>query len=119
MGDFSAAHRKVRNERKAQPPSRTLMTQIGRIFTDTSNPRASASSAQSAFHHVCSFLKNTASGVSVLIRVHPRFFKNVIFQTGFIGSTGYVFNPVHPVILSNLKCQLPAPLKSARVREGG
>ena len=70
-----------------------------------------------AFHQVCYSLKNAASGASVsaLIRVHPRFFKNVIFQTGLTGSTGYVFNPVHPVILSNLKCQLPAPCQSAIV----
>lgn len=109
--DFGAAHRKVRKERKAQPQFRTRMTRIGRIFTDTSNPRVSASSAQSAFHHVCPSLEKPASGASVsaFIRVHPRFFKTVILQTGLTGSTGYVFNPVHPVILSNLMCQLPAP----------
>jgi hypothetical protein len=42
------------------------------------------------------------------------FFKSVIFQTGLTGLTGCVFNPVHPVILSNLKCQLTAPEKSGR-----
>ncbi len=35
-------------------------------------------------------------------RHHQRFFKNMIFQTGL---TGYVFNLVHPVILSNSKFQ--------------
>jgi hypothetical protein len=42
------------------------------------DPRASA------FHHVCSSLKNAASGASVsaFIRIHLRFFKNVIYQTG-------------------------------------
>jgi len=96
---FRTAHHK---EHKAQPQCRTRMTRIGQIFTD---PCKSASTAQSAFHHVCPSLKNPASGTSVsaFIRVHLRFFKNVIFQ---IGLTGYVFNPV---ILSNLKCQLLAP----------
>jgi len=113
-------HRKGRKERKAQPQFRTRMTRIARIFTDIANPRASASSAQSAFHHVCSSLKNPASGASVsaFISVHPRFFKNVIFQTGFIGSTGYVFNPVHPVILSNLKYPLPTPRHNAKLMVG-
>jgi len=75
---------------------------------------------RSAFHHVCSSLKETASGASVsaLIRVNPRFFKNVIFQRGLTGSTGYVFNHVHPVILSNLKCQLSAPWQSAKLLRG-
>ncbi len=99
-----AIHRK---ERKAHPQFDTRMTRIGRIFTDTANPRASASSAQSAFHHVCSSLKNLASGASIsaFIRVHLRFFIDVIFQTGLTGSTEYVFNPVHPVIVSYLKCR--------------
>lgn len=81
--DLGAAHRKVRKvrkDRKAQPQYGTRMT---RIFTDIANPRASASSAQSAFHHVCSSLKNRASGASVS-----------------------AFNPVHPVILSKRKCWL-------------
>lgn len=51
-------------------------------------------------------------------RYHLRFFKNVIFQTGFTGLTGYVFNPVHHVILSNLKCQLPAPEHIAKLLDG-
>ena len=65
---FGTVHRKVR---KAQPQCGTRMTRIGRIFTD---PCASASSVQSVFHHVCSSLKNTASGASVsaFICVHPR-----------------------------------------------
>ena len=86
---FSTAHRK---ERKVTPHFRTRIT---RIFTDM---HTTASSAQSAFHHVFSSLKNSASGASALIRVHLRSNKNVIFQTGL---TGYIFNPV---ILSNLKC---------------
>ncbi|MDP3106079.1 MAG: hypothetical protein Q8M95_15915 [Candidatus Methanoperedens sp.] len=60
--DFGAAHRKGRKERKAQPQCGTWMTWIQRIFTD---PRKSASSAQSAFHHVCSSLKNAASGTKI------------------------------------------------------
>ncbi|MBU4186175.1 MAG: hypothetical protein KKC23_08270 [Proteobacteria bacterium] len=78
---FGAAHRKVRKDRKAQPQCGTQMTRIGQISTD---PRVSA------FHHVCSSLKNTASGksASAFIRVHLRFFKNVIFQTGSTGLTG-------------------------------
>ena len=51
--------------RKAQPQYGIRMTRIGRISTDTANLRASASSAQSVFHHVCSSLKNPASGASV------------------------------------------------------
>ncbi len=50
-------------------------------------------------------------------RSHLRFFKNVIFQTGLTGLTGYLFNPVHPAILSNLKCQIPAPRLSVITRE--
>jgi hypothetical protein len=105
---FGTAHRK---KRKVQPQFRTRMTRIGRIFTDIAYPRASA------FHHVCSSLKNPASGASVsaFIRIHLRFFKNVSFQTGLTGSTGYVFNPVHPFILSNLKCQLSAPQRSTKL----
>ncbi|GFO96487.1 hypothetical protein ig2599ANME_0676 [groundwater metagenome] len=60
--DFCAAHRKVRKDRKVQPQCGTQMPQIQQIFTD---PRVSASSAQSAFHHVCPSLKNPASGTSV------------------------------------------------------
>jgi hypothetical protein len=118
MGDFGAAHRKVRKDRKSQPQCGTQMTRIGRISTD---PCKSASSAQSAFHHVCLSLKTKASGASVsaLIRVHLRFFKNVIFQTGLTGLTGYVFNSVHPVVLSNLKCHVPAPQFTAKVRMVG
>jgi len=113
-------HRKRLKERKAQSQFRTRMTRIARIFTDTSYPRVSVSSAQSAFHDVCSSLKKAAScaSVSAFIRVHLRFFKNVIFQTGLTGSTGYVFNPVHPVIVSNFKCQLSAPWQSAKLMEG-
>jgi len=98
--------------RKAHPQFGTRMTRIGRISTDTANPQAPA------FHHVCSSRKNPASGASVsaFIRVYLRFFIDVIFQTGLTGSTGYVFNPVHPIILSNLKC--PAPLMSTKLMEG-
>jgi hypothetical protein len=52
---------------------------------------------------------------TALIRVHLRFFKNVIFQTGF---TGYAFNPVHTVILSNLKCQTTLPEQFGKLLEG-
>jgi hypothetical protein len=51
--------------------------------------------------------------VSAFIRVHTRFLNDVIFQTGLTGFTGYVFNPVYPVILSNSKCQFTYPLYSA------
>ncbi|MFZ2410358.1 MAG: hypothetical protein WAW23_02190 [Candidatus Methanoperedens sp.] len=141
--DFWVSHRKGCKERKAQPQFRTRMKRIVRIFTDNFNPRASA---QSAFHHVCSSLKNPASGtkVSAFItpkpcgfstprtrmpagirghalqrrdsgRYHLRFFKNVIFQTG---STGYVFNPVHPVI--TVKFEVPTfSAPAERDDEGG
>jgi hypothetical protein len=80
-------HRKYR---KAQPQSRTRMTWITRIFTDT---------------------QNTASGASVsaFIRVHLRFLKNVVIQTGLTGSTRDVFDFVHPFIPSNLKYQYQRP----------
>ena len=100
---FGTFHRK---ERKAQPQCET---RIGQIFTD---------SRASAFYHVCISLKNPASGAAALIRVHLLFFKNVIFQTGLTRLTGYVFNPVYPVILSNLKCQPPAPEQIARLLGG-
>jgi len=62
---ISAVHR------KAQPH---CGTRIGRIFTDTVNPCASASSV---FHHVCFSLKKPApeTEVSAFIRVHVRFLK--------------------------------------------
>ena len=110
---FRTAHHK---EHKAQPQCGTRMTRIGPIFTD---PCKSASTAQSVFHHVCSSLKNPASGAVALIRVHLLFFNNVIFQTGLTGLTGYVFNPVHPVILSNSKRHLSTPRQSANLMEGG
>ncbi len=44
----------------------TRMTRIGRIFTD---PRASASSAQSVFYRSPSSMKNS---LSAFIHVHPR-----------------------------------------------
>ena len=89
--DFGVAHCKVSKERKVQP--------------------------QSVFYHVCSSLNNLASATtaSAFIRVHLRFFKNVILQTGFTGLTEYVFNSV---ILSNLKCQLPALKQIAKLLEG-
>ncbi len=92
-----------------------LTCRTGSMF----DPCASASSVQSAFHHVCSSLKNPASGtkVSAFIRVHLRFFKNVIFQTGLTGSTGYVFNPAYPIILSNLKCRTHAPEQKEKLLE--
>lgn len=92
------------------------MTRIGRIYTD---PYASVSSAQSVSYHVCSSLKNPASDTkeSAFISLNPRFFYDVIFQTGLTGLTGYVFNPVYPVIMSNLNGWFPAPHQSAMVRE--
>ena len=104
--------------RKAQLHFGTRMTRIGRISTDpcastvapvdVAHTYGSRHTWRSAFHQVCSSLKNPASEmkVSAFICVHLRFIKNVIFQTGLTGSTGYVFNPVHPVMLSNLKPQL-------------
>ncbi|MBU4340835.1 MAG: hypothetical protein KKD46_07970 [Euryarchaeota archaeon] len=49
-------------EKTVTPRRRTRMTRIARIFADTFFPRASASSAQSAFHFI----------PSAFIRVHPR-----------------------------------------------
>ncbi len=70
-------------------------------------------------HHVCSSLKNPASDTkeSAFISLNPRFFYDVIFQTGLTGLTGYVFNPVYPVILSNLNGRFPAPEKKAKLEE--
>lgn len=106
-------HRKGRKERKAQPQYGTRMTRIQRIFTDPCQP---APSVKSVFYRD-SRMKSTGRKVSAFIRVHPRFFKNVIFQTGLTGFTGYGFNPVYSVILSNSKYQLPAPQQSAMTRE--
>jgi len=108
---FGTVHRK---ERKAQPQCGTRMTRIGRIFTDP------CASVKYVLHHICSSLKNLASGASAsaFICVYLRFFKNMIFQTGLTGSTGYFFYHVHPVILSNLKFQLPETPWSAMVMEG-
>jgi hypothetical protein len=97
-----------RSGKAPKPQLRTRMTRIRQIFTDTINPCASVSSVKSVFHHSFSGMKLTCTKVSAFICVHLRFLKNVIFQTGLTGLTGYVFNPVYPVILSNLKCQTPA-----------
>jgi hypothetical protein len=53
-------------------------------------------------------MKPTRMKVSAFIGVHLRFLEKVIFRTGLTGFAGYAsfFNPVNPVILSNLKCQL-------------
>ncbi len=127
-------HRKERKERKEKQQKylcplchsmkkhrlselRTRMTRIGRIFTDTINPCASASSVQSVFHHSFSGMKPTCKKVSAFICVHLRFLKKVIFRTGLTEFTGYVFNPVYPVILSNSRRRLPAPRQSARLLE--
>ncbi len=56
---FARRYRKVTQ-------SRTLMTRIGRIFTDTANPCASASSVQSVFY------PNRVNHVSAFICVHQR-----------------------------------------------
>lgn len=86
--DFGAT---LCKERKAQPQCGTRMTRIGRIFTDTANPCASA---QSVFYHVCFSLKKPASEteVSAFICVHPR--------------------------LINLKGQFQAPEKVVKLLEG-
>jgi hypothetical protein len=125
-------HRKGRKERKVKQQDsllpllhsmkkhrlselRTRMTRIRRIFTDTTNPCASVSSVQSVFYHSFSGMKSTSTKVSAFICVHLRFLYRVIFQTGLTGLTGLKNEayPVNPVILSNLKCQLPANRKSA------
>ncbi|NJD54252.1 MAG: hypothetical protein FIB07_15480 [Candidatus Methanoperedens sp.] len=113
---FGAAHRKGR---KAQQ-FRTRMTRIARIFTDNFNPCASVLSVKSVFHHVCPSLKNPPSGASTsaFISVHLRFFIDVIFQTGLTGFTGYAFNPVNPVILSDLMNSLVARQQIAKLPEG-
>ena len=103
--DFDATHRKGKRQKSflslrsafrkyCLRKFRTRMTRIGRIFTDTANTCASVSSMQSVFHHVCSFLKNTASEteVSAFICVHPR--------------------------LINLKGQFQAPEKVVKLLEG-
>jgi hypothetical protein len=43
-------------EKAASSRFRTRMTRIARIFTDTHNPRVSASSAQSVFHFPSAFI---------------------------------------------------------------
>ncbi len=116
--NFGATHRKGHKERKAQPQCGTRMTWIQRIFT---YPCASVSSMQSVFHYSFSGMKSTCTKVSAFICVHLRFLNWVIFRTGFTGFTGYVlfFNPVNPVILSNLKCRLPTLQWSAKAEVMG
>ncbi|MBU4140176.1 MAG: hypothetical protein KJ729_09650 [Euryarchaeota archaeon] len=58
----SAGIFKIFLEKTVTPRRRTRMTRIGRIFADAFYPRASASSAQSAFHFT----------PSAFIGVHPR-----------------------------------------------
>ncbi len=99
--DFGAAHRKGRKERKAQPQCGTWITRIQRIFTDTCQ---SVPYMKSVFYRSFSRMKSTDRKVSVFISVRPRFSNGVIFQMGLTGLIGCGFNPVHPVILSNLKC---------------
>jgi hypothetical protein len=95
---------------------RTRMTRIRRIFTDTIDPCASVSSVQSVFYYSFSGMKPTCLKVSAFIGVHLRFLNKVIFRTGF---TRYVlfFNPVNPVILSNLKCQPTTPRHNVKLME--
>lgn len=62
--------------------------------------------------------KDSLKQVSAFISVHLRFYKMLIFQTGFTGFTGCGFNPVHPVILSNLKRQIPVPEQIAKLLRG-
>ena len=56
----------LRSGNVLKPQRRTRITRIGRISTD---PRASA---QSVFHHVCSSLKNPASGTKVSAFITPK-----------------------------------------------
>jgi len=64
------------SETKKAPPSRrrTLMTQIGRIFTD---PCTSVSSAQSVFYR-------NPSGASAFICVHPRLIFDKVVQINIL-----------------------------------
>ncbi|KAB2941876.1 MAG: hypothetical protein MPEBLZ_02169 [Candidatus Methanoperedens nitroreducens] len=112
----SSVHSVVLTFRKFDP--RLSASTVASV--DVAHTYGSRHAWRSAFHHVCSSLKSPASGASVsaLIGVHLRFFIDVIFQTGLTGSTGYVFNPVHPVILSNLKRQFLAPHLNAKLMEG-
>ena len=55
-------------------------------------PCKSAPSAKSAFYRTDPRAKSTDGKVSAFICVHPRFFYDVTFQTGFTGWTGYKFN---------------------------
>ncbi len=65
------------------------------FFIDVLNPRKSAPSAKSAFYrHTDPRTKSTDGKVSGFICVHPRFFYDVTFQTGFTGWTGYDCNSV-------------------------
>jgi hypothetical protein len=96
--ELGATHRKRRKERKAQPPCRTRITRIQRIFT---NP---CQSAKSAFYRSCSYMKSTDRKVSRTIRVHLRFFNWGIFQTGLTGCVSKTNN--NSFILSNLKSHL-------------
>ena len=52
-------------------------------------------SAKSAFYRTDSRTKSTGGKVSAFICVHPRFFYDVIFQTGSTGWTGYDCNSVN------------------------
>jgi len=69
------------------------------VFTDMFNPCKSAPSAKSAFYRRSDpRTKSTEVEVSASVIVHPRFFYDAIFQTGFIRSTGYEVNFEGPLV---------------------
>lgn len=76
-----------RSELAFLPQYRTQMTHIKRMST---YPCKSAPSAESVFYRRTNpRTKSTDGKVSGFISVHPRFFYDVIFQTGSTGWTGY------------------------------
>ncbi len=72
---------KIHVLRHEDAPRHSLrITLIQRMFMD---PCKSAPSVKSAFYHTDSLTKSTDRKVSAFICVHPRFFDNVVFQTGW------------------------------------
>ncbi|KCZ72004.1 hypothetical protein ANME2D_01403 [Candidatus Methanoperedens nitroreducens] len=109
-------HRKGRKERKAKRQKSFRPLRSG--MKDFSSPSMNHSSWLTLRLNIFSTSERAVRalhGVSAFICVHLRFLNWVIFRTGF---TGYVFNSVNPVILSNSKCQQNAPRLRAMVREG-
>ncbi len=79
------------------PRRSTRMTRIKQIFTD---PCKSAPSAKSAFYRRTDpRTKSTDGKVSAFICVHPRFFYDVTFLTGW---TGYDFNFMNHTLKANI-----------------